>query len=737
MNPRHPALLFGLALLVGCEPAPRPIAGPVDYGPVIAALEDFIANEVEQKGLPGLSIALVDDQALVWAEGFGVEDVESERPADAHTVYRVGSVSKLFTDIAVMQRVEAGDMDLDAPVQAVLPDFAPTNPTDIPITLRQLMSHRAGLVREPPVGHYFEPTEPSLAATVASLTYLARTVLEPLGMSASGFEPDSAIDSRLADAVMWSYDGREFAAPTFELGMSPAGSMYAPMTDLALFLSALFAGGQGENGRVLSEAGLEEMWTPQFAEEGASTGRGLGFGLSELDGHRQVGHGGAIYGFATQLLALPDEKLGVAVSATRDFSNAVTSRIASTALRLMLAQRAGEPLPTLESTGPVDPAQATALAGRYRSEEGAGVDLIAHDGRLFLTPASGGLRHEIRGQDEALVVDDRLAYGPRLGRQADGVRWRGNEYPRVEDPLPAPAPERFRELIGEYGWDHNILFVFERDGRLWALIEWLELNVLEEVGPDEFLFPRRGGLYHGEGITFQRDASGTVTGAMAAGILFERREGAADGVTFRIDPVRPVEEAESGDFVTPDLVELTTLVPDLQLDIRYAGTNNFMSAPFYEQPRAFMQRPAAEALARAHQKLGSLGYGLLIHDAYRPWHVTRMFWDATPEDMKIFVANPDNGSRHNRGAAVDLTLFDRATGQPIQMTGGYDEFSERSFPDYMGGTSRQRWHRELLRQVMESEGFTVYEYEWWHFDYGGWERFPILNETFETLEVGG
>ena len=107
------------------------------------------------------------------------------------------------------------------------------------------------------------------------------------------------------------------------------------------------------------------------------------------------------------------------------------------------------------------------------------------------------------------------------------------------------------------------------------------------------------------------------------------------------------------------------------------------------------------------------------------------------EDMKIFVANPEDGSRHNRGAAVDLTLFDRATGQPIRMTGGYDEFSERSLPDYMGGTSRQRWHRELLRQAMESEGFSVYEYEWWHFDYGGWERFPILNETFEALEVGG
>ena len=115
--------------------------------------------------------------------------------------------------------------------------------------------------------------------------------------------------------------------------------------------------------------------------------------------------------------------------------------------------------------------------------------------------------------------------------------------------------------------------------------------------------------------------------------------------------------------------------------------------------------------------------------------MTKMFWEATPEDQKIFVANPANGSRHNRGAAVDLTLFDRATGRVIEMVGGYDEFSNRSFPEYVGGTSLQRWHRELLRWAMESEGFDVYEFEWWHFDFGDWARYPISNLTFAQLEA--
>lgn len=116
------------------------------------------------------------------------------------------------------------------------------------------------------------------------------------------------------------------------------------------------------------------------------------------------------------------------------------------------------------------------------------------------------------------------------------------------------------------------------------------------------------------------------------------------------------------------------------------------------------------------------------------WYVTKMFWEGTPPAKRIFVANPEQGSRHNRGCAVDLTLYDLKTGEPIRMTGGYDEMSERSYPFYPGGTARERWHRDLLRRAMEAEGFTVYEEEWWHFDYKDWKQYPIMNLTFEQLE---
>jgi serine beta-lactamase-like protein LACTB len=193
--------------------------------------------------------------------------------------------------------------------------------------------------------------------------------------------------------------------------------------------------------------------------------------------------------------------------------------------------------------------------------------------------------------------------------------------------------------------------------------------------------------------------------------------------------------SEKGEFGTSDLVELIKCDSTIKLDLRYATDNNFMGAPLYPPTaKAYMQKPAAEAVARANKKLAEMGYGLLIHDAYRPWYVTKMFYDATPDEFHMFVANPLNGSRHNRGCAVDLTLYDRQTGKPVEMVGGYDEFSDRSYPDYLGGTSQQRWRRTVLKKAMESEGFTVYENEWWHFDFNGWRKYAIGNKTFEELE---
>ncbi|HKP36805.1 MAG TPA: M15 family metallopeptidase [Pyrinomonadaceae bacterium] len=281
------------------------------------------------------------------------------------------------------------------------------------------------------------------------------------------------------------------------------------------------------------------------------------------------------------------------------------------------------------------------------------------------------------------------------------------------------------------------------DGQLRAHHERAERELLNEIGRDVFKGASSAPGY--DVFVFSRDARGRATQVTIDGFALKRRQIEPEtGNQLRITPVRPVAELmkealaaqapqETGDFLHADLVELTKIDPTIRLEIRYATTNNFLGTKFYSQSRAFMQRPAAEALLRVNHKLKQLGYGLLVHDAYRPWYVTKVFWDATPSDKKIFVADPAKGSRHNRGCAVDLTLYDLKTKKPVEMVSTYDETTVRAYPDYPGGTSLQRWHRNLLRKTMEAEGFTVYEAEWWHFDYKDWRRYRIGNVRFEAI----
>ena len=305
-------------------------------------------------------------------------------------------------------------------------------------------------------------------------------------------------------------------------------------------------------------------------------------------------------------------------------------------------------------------------------------------------------------------------------------------------PKPAPPPSAWLALIGAYASATDTLYVSEDRGALTLVVKPSVPAPLAQVSESVFTFtgPR---LYDAERVTFR---AGEIH--LGGATLRRLAMGPADGGQLRLTPVRPVAAllqidrtltppAESGAFLAPDLVEPARIDPSIRLDIRYATTNNFLGSVFYSSPRAFLQRPAAEAVARAARALRPKGYGLLIHDAYRPWYVTKVFWDATPPESRWLVANPQQGSKHNRGAAVDVTLYDLATGKPVEMPSTYDEATPRAMADFPGGTSRQRWHRALQRRMLEAEGFAVYPSEWWHFDYRDWQRYPILNRTFEDL----
>lgn len=761
-------------LLVACATAPP--AHPA-LAPVAADLAGYVQRQLREQGVPGATVAVLDVDPATgeerrWAAGFGTFDAAGTQAMPFDAVGRMASISKLFTATAAMVLVERGQLDLDAPVTTYLPEFAPANTFGGAVTLRLLLGHRAGIVRESPVGHYFDPSEPGLAATVASLNdtalvhapdakfkysnpgigvvgeVIARVtgkpfevavdelVLTPLGLLDSSFAARPELLQRVPVGQMWTYDGRTIPLPTWGFGYGPAANLYSTTGDLVQFASSWMPTAER---RVLTPASQAAMWEPRG---GVTRGCGLGFFVRDFDGHRHVSHGGAVYGFASTVAALPEAGLAVAVLCSKDFANEVSDAIADRALRLLLAARHGEVLPAAEFPQPVGVAAARQLAGRWRCGTNW-VYLSERAGELFFDPNLGVRTRLRRAGDGALVADDPLGIDTarRLVVLGNGNLHDGEvEYVR-DDAAPPPPSAELQELLGEYGWDHNVLVVYEELGQLGVLIEWVVRDLPTRLAKDHYQFP--AGMYGGDQLRFERDTSGKVVAALVGGARFARRPD-PDG-KFRIEPLRPVQEllaaaraaappaaaGRPGDGREPrpfELLDLRALGDTLRLDVRYATADNFLGTPVYPDAVAKLQVPAAHALERVRVKLRTQGLGLVVYDAYRPWYVTKVFFDATPPAMRHFVADPAHGSRHNRGCAVDLSLYDLATGEVVEMPSGYDEFTPRAYPDYPGGTSRQRHFRELLRRAMEDEGFAVYEYEWWHFDYHAWREFGIGNE---------
>ena len=315
----------------------------------------------------------------------------------------------------------------------------------------------------------------------------------------------------------------------------------------------------------------------------------------------------------------------------------------------------------------------------------------------------------------------------------------------LAQPLPPRPSPSVEALVGEYGQGNVRLILRETGGRLEISADGKAFEAVRDLGSDRFEADRVGAFRVDRGIPARKPGQpgvrAVIQGISMGSLFLPRHDYSGSEGVFRITPLRPpadlLREAktmtppkEQGNFLPSDLVDVRSLDKSIRLDVRYASSANFLATPVYGKAQVRLQRPAALALVRAHRALRAQGYGLLLHDGYRPWFITWVFWNATPEASREFVADPAQGSRHNRGCAIDLTLFDLKTKKAVEMTGGYDEMSPRSYPDYPGGTSRQRALRELLRKALEREGYTVYESEWWHFDYKDWPRYAISNQSW-------
>jgi CubicO group peptidase (beta-lactamase class C family) len=356
------------ALLLVSNPTIAPAADTLQEKPVVAdaigVFERWVEQHIAHRGVPGLSIAVVYDQRIEWAEGYGYADLAEKTPATPSTVYRIGSITKLFTSTAILQLRDQGKVRLDDPVSQYLPWFRAPNPfPDTPeITLRQLLTHTSGLAREADVPYWTDhlfPTREELVEDVQSqplvnppettyqysnlgmailgqivtavsgqpwADYVHENILEPLGMTSSSAAPDEALLHRLATAYMLKMpDGTRNVMEYYEAGaIAPAGGIVSTVEDLGRFASLQFRGGPAGGDQILKESTLREMQRVHWVYDSFTGGRGLGFYVSHRDGKNFVGHGGSIGAHVSHLLMVPEEKIAIIVAINADDGSPAT-----------------------------------------------------------------------------------------------------------------------------------------------------------------------------------------------------------------------------------------------------------------------------------------------------------------------------------------------------------------------------------------------------------------------------
>ncbi|HEY6871504.1 MAG TPA: serine hydrolase domain-containing protein [Geobacteraceae bacterium] len=501
------AMVFMLAGCAGMPAHPDSMARG-DYSYVKEYISRLAKKEMKKHDVTGLSIALVDDQRVVWADGFGYADEANKVPATPQTVYRAGSISKLFTATAAMQLVEQGKLDIDQPLKSYFPEFSVKSrfPDAGPITPRTLMTHHSGLpsdllkgmwTRNPesfenevnllreeyaanPPNHVFSYSNVGVTLLGHALEkiagrdfapHLEASVLRPLGMEHSAF---SQTPDRSPLGAKAYFKGEE--AEELPLRDMPAGGLNSTVLDLSRFIQMVLAAGRAGERQIIKPETLAEMLRPQNTEVPLDLNfrTGLGWALSGLGGIdiRNAGpvahHAGGTLYHRSQLIVLPEQKLGVVVMANSATAGPVVSKLAAESLRLALEAKAGirQPPPVATRTGEGSLSQEAlqAYEGRYATMVGV----------VELTKKSNYLRAEVMGKSLRLVPrpDGLLGLKYRLlglipislgeldrvgisratvaGREIVKASMNGQELLVGERIKPAPISEAWQKRVGEY-----------------------------------------------------------------------------------------------------------------------------------------------------------------------------------------------------------------------------------------------------------------------------------------------
>jgi CubicO group peptidase (beta-lactamase class C family) len=410
-----------LALIPPTAQAEGPVDDRLDLSDAAAVFDLWVEQHIAHRGVPGLSIAVVSDQEIVWASGFGYSDLATKTPATPSTLYRIGSISKLFTSTAILQLRDAGKLRLDDPVSLHLPWFEVPNPfPHAPeITIRQLLTHTAGLSREADFPYWTDhvfPTRKELAESVPQqdvinppattyhysnlgmsllgqivsevsdqpwADYVQEKILQPLGMSNSSTAPDEEMQQRLAAAYMLpGPDGTREVMEYYDAGaIAPAGGIVSTVEDLGRFASLQFRSGPAGGEQILNGSTLREMQRVHWVYDSFTGGMGLGFRVSHRDGKIFVGHGGSIGANVTNLLMVPSEKIAVIVGINADDGSPLTvARQAYAVFAPVILEATRKPAPPKP---PADPSWQR-FVGLYADPWGWEYEVVILDGDLVV-----------------------------------------------------------------------------------------------------------------------------------------------------------------------------------------------------------------------------------------------------------------------------------------------------------------------------------------------------------------
>lgn len=314
---------------------------------------------------------------------------------------------------------------------------------------------------------------------------------------------------------------------------------------------------------------------------------------------------------------------------------------------------------------------------------------------------------------------------------------------------PKDCPKDLKYILGMYYGNGEMFLLRENNGEVELVYRFGQKDYTfagSNVYPlykehfDSYTINESGPLNHLDAaVRIERSREGYGVSCSVGGNRYSRRFFAGEnGRPFRFAPVSDwqalktaanaaVMPAQLGAGQQAQLVDLAQTVPGLKFDLRYAQADNCFGQVLTDDQRAFLDADAALALAQAQQYLKPYGYGILVWEAYRPWSVSKLAYDALPADKKSMLPAPEIGFSHNTGRSIDVSLYLLATGENAGMISGFDEPSVRQYASFAGGTTLERYRRDLLRSAMQMAGFTASETEWWHFDYGDIKGFAHLN----------